>query len=224
MHGSPSEPVRNRRPIAARELRLSRGVATWLSARGVAANAISTAGMAAGLLAGLAFAATPHAGSVAALLWFVAALLIQLRLLANMLDGMVALASGTASRLGELFNEVPDRVSDSATLIGLGFAVGGDALLGFAAAAAAMATAYIRALGAAAGAPAEFCGPMAKQQRMFLATLVAVVCGVAALAGISPVIAGYPVPAIALAIIAAGSVLTAVRRLIRIARALRRGA
>ncbi|HEX2115774.1 MAG TPA: CDP-alcohol phosphatidyltransferase family protein [Alphaproteobacteria bacterium] len=224
MQDATSDPVRNRRPIAARELRIFQMAAEWLSRRKVTANAISVAGMTAGMLAGLAFALTPYAGSVEALAWFAAAALIQLRLLANMLDGMVALASGTASRLGELFNEVPDRVSDSATLIGLGYAVGGDELLGFAAATAAMATAYVRALGVAAGARAEFCGPMAKQQRMFVATAVAVLCGVASLVQIAVDVGGCGLPAIALAIITAGAAATALRRLTRIARALRSGA
>ena len=48
----------------------------------------------------------------------------QLRLTANMLDGMVALASGRASKVGELYNEVPDRVSDAAVFIGAGLAWG----------------------------------------------------------------------------------------------------
>jgi phosphatidylglycerophosphate synthase len=224
MQDSPSDPVRNRRPIAARKLRIFQDAAEWLARRKVTANAISTAGMVAGLLAGLAFALTAGEGRLEPLWWLAAAALIQLRLLANMLDGMVALASGTASRLGELFNEVPDRVSDTATLIGLGYAAGGDPLLGFAAATAAMATAYIRALGVAAGAPAEFCGPMAKQQRMFVATFVAVLCGIAGFANVPAAIGGWALPAIALALIAAGAALTALRRLLRIARVLRGGA
>jgi phosphatidylglycerophosphate synthase len=223
MQDSPSDPVRNRRPIAARQLRLFQAMAEELARRAVTANAISVAGMIAGILAGVAFALTPCAGKLEPLAWFAAALLIQLRLLANMLDGMVALASGTASRLGELFNEVPDRISDSATLIGLGYAAGGDPLLGYAAAGAAIATAYVRALGVAAGAPAEFCGPMAKQQRMFLASLVALACGGTAFLDIRLAIGGYALPTLTLAIIAAGAALTAVRRLLRIARALRVG-
>src|SRR6478672_1892595 len=50
------------------------------------------------------------------------AVCVQLRLLANLLDGMVAVASNRTSKLGELFNEFPDRLSDAATLIGLGYA------------------------------------------------------------------------------------------------------
>jgi phosphatidylglycerophosphate synthase len=39
-----------------------------------------------------------------------------------MLDGMVALASCRDSKVGELYNEVPDRVSDAAVFIGVGYA------------------------------------------------------------------------------------------------------
>jgi len=56
------------------------------------------------------------------ILWLVAAGGAQLRLTGNMLDGMVALASGRASKVGELYNEIPDRVSDAAVFIGAGFA------------------------------------------------------------------------------------------------------
>src|SRR5207245_4613587 len=110
--------------------------------------------------------------------WLAAALLIQLRLLANMLDGMVAIECRRASPVGELFNEVPDRISDVATLIGAGYAAGGDVTLGYLAACVALFTAYVRAMGKAAGANQEFGGPMAKQQRMFIVTVIAVYCAV----------------------------------------------
>ena len=51
-----------------------------------------------------------------------------LSLLANLLDGMVAMGRGVASPVGELFNEVADRVSDTAILLGLGWAAGNPAL------------------------------------------------------------------------------------------------
>ena len=56
------------------------------------------------------------------LFWLIAALGAQLRLTANMLDGMVALVSARASKIGELYNEVRDRVSDAAVFIGAGYA------------------------------------------------------------------------------------------------------
>jgi phosphatidylglycerophosphate synthase len=149
--------------------------------------------------------------------------LIVVRLLANMLDGMVALESKSASAVGELFNEIPDRVSDSAILIGLGFAPGGDPFVGCLAALAAMFTAYVRSAGKAAAAPYDFRGPMAKQHRMCLVIVYCLV-GVAApeVATQSPREGFPPTPLFLLWLIVAGCAITAVRRLVGIAGSLRR--
>ena len=205
----------DRRPIAARDLGATRRVAAWLVARGASPNGISLAGMGCGLAAGAAFAATAWLPSMASLWWLLGAALVQARLLANLFDGMVAIGRGVASPVGELFNEVPDRVSDTAVLVGLGVAAGSVAL-GLAAALAAMATAYVRTTARAAGAPMDFAGPMAKQHRMALATGVAIWCAVlpAAWSG------GAWAPWAVLVVIAVGSLATAWRRLARAAAAL----
>jgi phosphatidylglycerophosphate synthase len=165
----------DRRPIASRERKVWQNLAAFLAARQVSPNSISMAGMAAGIVAGLLFAATRFAenGWAQRAFWFAAAAGIQVRLLANMLDGMVAMASQRASRLGELYNEFPDRVSDAAIIVGAGYAVGGLPTLGYIAACIAILTAYVRAVGKAAGASNLFVGPMAKQHRMFVLSLVA---------------------------------------------------
>src|SRR5262249_17415980 len=121
---------------------------------------------------GIALAATSFAYN--RFEWLIAAAGAQLRLTANMLDGMVALASGRSSRAGELYNEVPDRISDAGVFIGAGFAYGGHTTLGYIATILAIFTAYVRAAGKIAGAPSEFCGPMAKQHRMFVITLICI--------------------------------------------------
>lgn len=187
-------------------------MAAALVARGASPNGISVAGMIAGLAAGLAFAATVWLPGAAWALWLLGALLVQARLMANLLDGMVAIGRGVASPVGELFNEVPDRVSDTAVLVGLGVAAGSLAL-GLAAALAAMLTAYIRTTARAAGAPSDFGGPMAKQHRMALATGLAIWCAVLPDARVIWAV---------LAVITAGSLLTAWLRLSRAAAALRR--
>ena len=216
--------VPERRPIAARNLGLSMVAANWLAKTGVSPNAISTAGMFVGILAGVSFACTtlPDYGW---LFFLAAAALMQLRLLANMFDGMVAIQTSRASPVGELFNEVPDRVSDAAIFIGAGYAGGSMPEFGYLAAVAALFTAYVRAEGKVAGAPQEFCGPMAKQQRMAVLTLVALYAGLAPAAwqprhGAPPNETG--IMAWALVVIAALSLFTAVRRLYRTARALRK--
>jgi phosphatidylglycerophosphate synthase len=128
------------------------------------------------MAAGLCFAATWWFPPGARAFWLLGAALVQARLLANLFDGMVAVGLDISSPLGELYNEVPDRVSDTAILLGLGMAAGGNWGLRLAAALAAMATAYIRAVGKAAGAPSDFSGPMAKQQPMALATAAGIWC------------------------------------------------
>lgn len=218
-----SEYAGERRPIAAREWKFSQRIAAGLAARGASPNGVSVAGALFGILGGLAFAATARWPGQARWFWLSAAALMQLRLQCNLYDGMVAIATGRASPVGELYNDVPDRISDSAVFLGAGYALGGDATLGWAAALAAMFTAYVRALGKAGGARQEFCGPMAKPQRMALLTVAALAC-VFVPSGLLPAIGSRsPIGIIsaALAVITVGSVLTAVRRLLRIARQLR---
>jgi phosphatidylglycerophosphate synthase len=210
----------DRRPIAVRRWTIFQNLAVRLARLGVSPNAISLAGMFCGILAGVLLGLTNCVTGVEQrLLWLGAALCVQLRLLANMLDGMVAIECGRASPVGELFNEVPDRVSDAATLIGAGYAAGGDPVLGYSAACAALFTAYVRAMGKVAGANQEFCGPMAKQQRMFTVTAIALYCGLAPLTW-QPALEAWPgrgVMAGALVLILVGSLVTVCRRLRRIA-------
>src|SRR5436309_14556060 len=160
----------DRRPIATRNQKWAQAVTVWLASRNVSPNAISIAGMCACIIGGIALGVTSI--SDYRVLWLIAALGAQLRLTANMLDGMVALASGRASKIGELYNEIPDRISDAAVFIGAGFALGGNVALGYIATILAIFTAYVRSAGKIAGAPNEFCGPMAKQHRMFVITLI----------------------------------------------------
>lgn len=212
----------DRRPIATRDTALARRVSTWLVAQRVSPDAISLAGMAAGVLAGAALYGTAVWPTWERACWCTAAAAIQLRLLCNLFDGMVAIESGRTSPTGELYNEVPDRVSDSATLVGLGFASGGVPALGFAAALLAMLTAYVRTLGKAVGGGSDFRGPMAKQQRMFVATVTALYMGLAP-ASWRPEAISLHLPGMALVVIAAGSSWTAWRRLRDLAARLRGG-
>jgi phosphatidylglycerophosphate synthase len=211
-----------RRPLASRERKASQAVAHWLAVRGASPNAISLAGMAAGIGAGVALAAGSF--SLPGRLAFLAsASLIQLRLLANMFDGMVALETGKASPTGELYNEVPDRVSDAAMFIGAGYAAGGNPTLGYVAACLAVFLAYLRAQGKVAGAHQEFCGPMAKPQRAFVMTVVALTCAAlpAEWQTKTSWAPGWGIISWGLAVIIVGEVVTAFRRLWRIARRLR---
>jgi len=156
------------------------------------------------------------------ILWLIAALGAQLRLTANMLDGMVAIASSRTSKTGELYNEVPDRISDAAVFIGAGFAWGGNVTLGYIATILAIFTAYVRAAGKIAGSPNEFCGPMAKQHRMLVVTLI---CVYAAITPRSWQMIAFDdlrigLTTLGLAAIIVGCVITVIRRLARITHAL----
>jgi phosphatidylglycerophosphate synthase len=169
----------NRRPISQR----SHGWAKWLASAlvksRVTPNLISFTSIVFAALAGLCFYAIALATTPIdrVLLCIGAALFCQLRLLANMMDGMVAVEGGKGGPDGPVWNELPDRFADMAVLVGAGYAVAlvglFDAALGWAAAAAAVMTAYVREVAHSAGAPADFSGPMAKPHRMFVMTIAA---------------------------------------------------
>ena len=216
----PATQVMDRRPIATRNRKWAQAATAWLAAREVSPNAISIAGMCACIVAGIALAVTSIAEY--RILWIIAALGAQLRLTANMLDGMVALASGRASTVGELYNEVPDRISDAAVFIGAGFAWGGNIALGYIATILAVFTAYVRAAGKIAGAPNEFCGPMAKQHRMLVITLICLYSAVTPRSWQTIAFNDSQIGlmTLGLALIIVGCVITVFRRVSRIARAL----
>ncbi|WP_065376138.1 CDP-alcohol phosphatidyltransferase family protein [Ensifer adhaerens] len=164
----------DRRPLASRNTRWAQAIARRLASMNVTPNRISQASMLAAAFAGLAFWLTGETqDGVRVTLFIAAALFCQLRLLCNLFDGMVAVEGGKGEADGPFWNEFPDRIADIFIFVGAGFAIGAPAL-GFAAAALAVLTAYIRELGRANGAPSDFSGPMAKQHRMATMTLAAV--------------------------------------------------
>jgi phosphatidylglycerophosphate synthase len=89
-----------------------------------------------------------------------------LRLWFNMLDGMVALASGKASWRGEILNDLPDRISDVLIFVGVAHSGLNSPLGGYWAAILALLAAYVGMLGQAVGAHREFGGSMSKPWRM----------------------------------------------------------
>lgn len=171
----------NRRPIGQR----SHGWAKWLTSTlvrsGVTPNFISFTSIIFAALGGACFYASgiTESGGDRVMLLIGAALFCQLRLLANMMDGMVAVEGGKGGPDGPIWNELPDRFADIFILVGAGYGVAAtglfDATLGWAAAVAAVMTAYVREVGKGAGAPADFSGPMAKPHRMFWMTVFALV-------------------------------------------------
>jgi phosphatidylglycerophosphate synthase len=212
----------NRRPISQR----SHGWAKWLSGvlvkSGVTPNFISFTSIVFGALGGLCFYAVGISTSTGdrVMLCIGAALFCQLRLLANMMDGMVAVEGGKGGPDGPIWNELPDRLADIFVLVGAGYGValaaGADPTLGWAAAVAAVMTAYVREVGRAAGAPADFSGPMAKPHRMFVMTLAALIAATSPLWFSSMAADDATMPGriitVALWIVVIGSTFTALNR------------
>ena len=99
-------------------------------------------------------------------LLIIAPLLCYLRLWFNMLDGMVAVAAGKASRRGEILNDLPDRVSDVIIFVGVAHSGLMNPIFGYWAAIAAVLTAYVGLFGQALGVQRQFGGIMSKPWRM----------------------------------------------------------
>jgi phosphatidylglycerophosphate synthase len=204
-------PPLNRRPLASRGTSAARISADWLLRMNATPDMISFSGV---VFAAGAAAALYHAPGLP-WLWIAAAVLIQLRLAANLLDGLVAVEGGRASALGPLWNEAPDRIEDALILVGFGLAAGAYAL-GLWAAVAALFCAYVRVLGGALGQPQSFAGPMAKQHRMAAITAGCAIGFVEALAG-----GGWELTRLLLWGVMLGTAFTAARRLRAIATGLR---
>jgi phosphatidylglycerophosphate synthase len=161
----------SRRPIASRDSGWARRTAAWLAAKNVSPNFISILSIVFAGVSLLAFFLAYRAGQPDIWMMLLAIVGIQGRLIMNLLDGMVAVEHNKKSAVGGIFNEVPDRVSDTLTLFGVGLMAktmpyGMD--LAYLAIALSIATAYIRTLGASLGCGHHFLGPMAKQHRMAL--------------------------------------------------------
>jgi phosphatidylglycerophosphate synthase len=206
-----------RRPIATRDAGWARALAARIARTGISANAISVLGAVFASVAGGAFVLSDGPAWRA---WLaVAAAGIQLRLLCNMFDGMVAVEHGRATPVGALYNDVPDRVADTVILVGAGYAVAAgpwSPTLGWACAVMAMFTAFVRVLGGALGTPQFFFGPQSKSQRMAVLTVAALLGAVMPY----PEWAGRLVT-VALVVVLVGSTITVVRRVRRVARELR---
>jgi phosphatidylglycerophosphate synthase len=214
---SPLSTPANRRPIKARSAPWVQAVAHGLVAAGITPNQVSVASVLVSVIGAAAFILETK-NSAGGLLFVLAAVCIQIRLLGNLLDGLIAIEGGRQTKIGELYNEIPDRVADVALLAAAGYASNhGEwgAALGWSASVLAVATAYIRAVGARRGQPEDFCGPQAKPHRMFLLT-------VACLLAFAEKRAGWPprILFIFLIVINLGTLLTCVRRTIRLARRL----
>lgn len=219
----------NRRPLKTRSAAWAGRLAAGLARTGVSPDALSALSIVFATAGFWAFwlAAHPQAeGPVRAGLLAGAALLIQLRLLVNMMDGMVAMEHGRGSPYGPIWNELPDRIADVLFFVGAGYALRiydplFGPLLGWFAAILAMLTAYIRELGRGLGFEADFAGPGAKPHRMAALTLACLVA-----AGLSAARSDWTLGSVwvGLALINVLTLVTVVRRTLRLAARLRSAA
>lgn len=223
-----------RRPLKTRDKAWARRLAASLARGGLSPDAVSLLSIVFAAVAMACFLIAPDVkgtrGIIAVYLGAVAG--IQLRLLCNLLDGMIAVEHERKSSLGGLFNEVPDRIADVLILVGAGYSTSVepgvvkllDALpLGWSCAVVALWTAYIRSLGAELTRRHIFTGPMAKPHRMAALTIGALLVMAARLACPDPA-AAHQIMVVVFTIILAGSLLTCWRRLRLILRALREAA
>ena len=209
-----TETPENRRPLKTRSKAWAGALAAALGKARVKPDIISLFSIVFAVLgAGMLMTAGLEERPVLRGLFLIAAAVsIQLRLLANMLDGMVAVEHGMGSSAGAIWNELPDRLADALFLVGAGYAAWTMGLdmgswLGWLAALLAVLTAYVRELGRGLGFPADFSGPMAKPHRMFALTVTCVI------SALEPLWKGDgQVLMIGLGVIAAGTVWTVVRR------------
>ncbi len=213
-----ADPSENRRPISSRNHNWAQRLACSLVNKGISANRIS--------LTSLLFAAV---GCVA--LWLSAdvslrwqpslyvgaALCCQLRLLCNLMDGMVAMESSVKTPTGALWNEIPDRFSDILFFVGVGFAAN-DMTLALVLSVLAVLLSYVREFGHGVDGTMDYVGPMAKPQRMALTTFALLL---ASLVGALPVlkttsVTSSDVLSLSLWVMVFGCVVTLIRRLKRL--------
>jgi phosphatidylglycerophosphate synthase len=206
----------NRRPLKSRDTGWATTLARALGRARVSPDAISAMSVAfAAIGCGLLLESRAADGGLRAALLMGAAACVQLRLLCNLLDGMVAVEHGLGGPFGPIWNELPDRIADALFLVGAGYA-SGYAWLGWLCAVLAVLTAYVRELGRGLDQPADFSGPMAKPHRMAALTLTCLIAAAEPLWGWR----GESL-AIGLAVIALGTALTVARRTVRLGRALK---
>ena len=114
-----------RRPLKSRSANWPRQIAFALVRKGFTPNQISVASLVFSLLGAicLLLVARQESRTIAVLLFIATAICIQLRLVCNLLDGLMAVEGGKKTKTGEIFNEFPDRVADVVLFVCAGYCV-----------------------------------------------------------------------------------------------------
>src|SRR5439155_8670473 len=129
----------SRRPIAGIFRRTADAATRFCVRQRIHPDAVSYLSILAAIIAAICFW---KSGEIRWLL-IVAPPLCYLRLWFNMLDGMVAVAAGKASRRGEILNDLPDRISDVIIFVGVAHSGLMNPFIGYWAAIFAVVTAYV---------------------------------------------------------------------------------
>ena len=155
---------KSRRPIAGLFRRTADGTVRFCVRQRIHPDTVSYASIVAALAAGTCFWLSGRWP----ILLLLAPPLCYVRLWLNMLDGMVALASGQASPRGEILNDLPDRISDIVIFAGVAHSGWMHPVTAYWAIILALLTAYVGTLGQAVGARREFGGMMSKPWRIVM--------------------------------------------------------
>lgn len=155
--------MKDRRPIGELFRKMGYGIVDVLVEKDVNPNTISYLSVVFALIAAVLLA---FSGSVTWLL-IIAPFFCFFRLYCNMVDGMVAVKANKCSALGEVINELPNRLSDVIIFAGLSFSALMTTSLALWVAIGSLFVAYVGVLGKAVGASRQFGGIMSKQWRMF---------------------------------------------------------
>jgi CDP-diacylglycerol--glycerol-3-phosphate 3-phosphatidyltransferase len=150
----------------------------------VSADALTLAAIPVAALGGLCLALSD---SVPLLLAAVP-VLAAARLTLNLMDGLVARETGTTHAMGEVLNELGDRIADVLFIGGLAFVAAVGPTLALGAAVAALLASDVGITARAVGAPRQYGGMMSKPGRMIV---LAIAAPLALLIGASwPLVAG----------------------------------
>ena len=168
---------------------------------GVSADALTLGAIPVAALGGLCLALSDSLPVLLLTVPFLAAT----RLVLNLIDGLVARETGTTHAMGELLNELGDRVSDVLFIGGLAFVASVGPTLALAAVVAALLSSYAGVAAKAAGVPRQYGGIMSKPGRMITLSVAAPLAFLAA--------DSWPLVAAAWVILV-GALITLVQRLV----------
>lgn len=196
-----------RRPLKSRDTSWAQWLAKVIAGMGISPNFISVLSVVFSIFGYMAYCQSTKASPY----WLIlAALTIQLRLLCNLFDGMVAVEYNKKTPMGDVYNDLPDRIADVLFIVGAGLYCKDlkyATEIAWLTSCLAVMTAYIRVLGTSIGTETFFSGPMAKPHRMFLLTVASIV---------QPFVLTVPIIYYALWIMMIGSFITCVRRIMAI--------